>query len=410
LNAGRRVCNEGAQPKLAHCKYGDAELIEASSLPLVALPSQDGSFAVRLEGNKIAAVERVGDEAASWFAMPAPMNPHAHADRAFSVAASRPLSLRDAVEAASVARQAFTVEDVSRRARLFFERSLEHGTAHVRTHTDVDPVVGLRSIEGVMAARRDVAPRLGVDVIAFSTSRNDLSEATNVARLDEALTLRPDYIGASPNASRDPARAIERLLDLAERRDLPIDLHIDEHLDPTLMLIPLVAEAIIARGLIGRVIFSHACVLSVLEAKDLNRAIDLILRAGATVIALPETNLLLQGRGAGAPRARGITTFRELVAAGVSVRLGTDNVRDWFYPFGDGDLLETALIGAISMHIDDETALIGAICDGRSGLEVGDFADLLIVPSTNFHDAVARRPGRRVLIRRGEIISPSPNA
>ena len=66
------------------------------------------------------------------------------------------------------------------------------------------------------------------------------------------------------------------------------------------MLARMVADAVIARGLQGRVTLSHFCVLATLDAAAASALIDEIAHAGVTVVALPETNLFLQDRGEGA--------------------------------------------------------------------------------------------------------------
>ena len=164
----------------------------------------------------------------------------------------------------------------------------------------------------------------------------------------------------------------ESLFDLAEQSGLPVDLHLDEHLEPDHMLAGMVADAVIARGLQGRVTLSHLCVLATLGAAAASALIEKLARAGVTVVALPAANLFLQDRGEGSPIRRGVTLARELLAAGVPVRCGTDNIRDWFYPFGDGDMLETALFAAVAAHLDDQADLIRAICGGRRTIEEGD--------------------------------------
>ena len=57
--------------------------------------------------------------------------------------------------------------------------------------------------------------------------------------------------------------------------------------------------------------------------------------AGVMVAINPPTNLMLQGRGDGEPRRRGIPRVKELLAAGVMVAAGQDCIDDAFYPFGD---------------------------------------------------------------------------
>jgi len=382
--------------------------VDELRLDAVALPDRAGAVTLHLRAGLVAGIEPAPGSAPRWLALPGLVNLHAHADRSFAVASFRPGSLADALAAAAKASAAFTVEDVRARARRLFERSIGHGVTRIRTHTDVDPVVELRSMQGVLAARDDVSDRLDVEVIAFSTSRNDLAEHDSVKRLERAIELKPDLLGASLNSSADPARALAALLTLAERADLPIDLHLDEHLDGSRMLAPMVVEALIARGLQGRMTFSHLCALSTLEPAPAQALIEKMARAQITVIALPETNLLLQDRGDATPRRRGVTLVRELISAGVKVRFGTDNVRDWFYPFGDGDMLETAVAGAIATHLDHPLELAAAICGGRRTIAEGETADLVLIPASSFDDALARRPAGRIVFKNGCQVAGPP--
>ncbi len=214
-----------------------------------------------------------------------------------------------------------------------------------------------------------------------------------------------DLIGASLNSSADPPHALAALLDLAERADLSVDIHLDEHLEPGKMLTGLVADAVIARRLQGRVTLSHLCVLAALEDKAAAALIDKLARAEIGVVALPETNLFLQERGRTTPVRRGITRVRELLTAGVKVRLGTDNICDWFFPFGDGDMLETARMAAIASHLDDVPQLIAAACDGRRAIEEGNVADLVLVQASSFDDALARRPSERIVFKAGRQVA-----
>ena len=340
-----------------------------------------------------------------WLAFPAFANLHAHADRSFTVTSFRPRSFADALAESAKARGAFTAEDVQRRATLFLERSLAHGVTRVRTHTDVDPVVGMNSIEGVLAAKVAMSDKIDVDVIAFSTSRNNLAGAEAVSRLKDALDRKPGFLGLSINAAEDPKRTLEVLLDLAEESGLPVDLHIDEHLVAGQMAAPMAIKVIAARDFGRRVTFSHLCALSALEASDANALIEDIARVGITVIALPETNLFLQDRSDATPRRRGITLVRELITAGVKVRFGTDNVRDWFFPFGDGDMLDTGMFAAVAAGIDDDAILLAGLCDGRPALAPGQLADFVLVPASSIEDALARRPAGRIVFKAGRQVA-----
>jgi cytosine/creatinine deaminase len=72
-------------------------------------------------------------------------------------------------------------------------------------------------------------------------------------------------------------------------------------------------------------------------------------------------------------------------------------------------MLETALHGAITAHLDDPSDLIGAICDGRRSIEEGALGDLVLIPASSFDDALARRPSGRIVLKCGrQVAGPTP--
>src|SRR4029079_12716079 len=154
----------------------------------------------------------------------------------------------------------------------------------------------------------------------------------------------------------------------------------------------------------GRVTLSHLCVLATLGAAAASALIEKLAHAGVTVVALPAANLFLQDRGEGSPSRRGLTLMRELLAAGVPVRCGTDNIRDWFYPFGDGDMLETALFAAAAAHLTPTLDCIGAFCGGGRTSAEGEPADLVLLPASSLDDALARGPAGRVMFKGGRQV------
>lgn len=381
------------------------EGLRVHSIHSVALCDRAGSFDITLNGDRIESVVLAATGATpQWLVMPAFVNSHAHANRAFAAPARRPRSLADAVEAARLERTKATADGIRDRAKRLFERSLVHGTARIRTHTDVDTTTGMRAMEGVLAAAREIGDAIDVEIVAFANAAADPARSTTRDLLTEAVRLGAKLIGAVPALCREPSRTVDALLDLAVHLDVDVDFHLDEHLEVEASLLEWVAKATLERGLQGRVTVSHACVLAAMSDDAANRTLERMAEARITLVVLPELNLYLQGRGSGSPRERGIAPVLEALRAGVPVRFGTDNVRDWFFPFGDADLLETGYIGALGSHLDAPRELTAALCGGRRRVRVGDMADLVLIPASSFDDALARRPGCRVLVRRGRQI------
>jgi cytosine deaminase len=338
-------------------------------------------------------------------ALPPLADLHVHADRAFARGPRPARSLADAIDLVREIKLASSEDDVRRRAQRLFETALAHGTQRVRTHVDVDELIGRRGLHGVLAARDAVAGRVDVEVVAFATAYADPTTPDGVARLRAAADEGADLLGGVPRFHADPVASVHRILDLAAELGLRVDLHVDETSEPDGAVLEALADATLDRGLAGRVTASHTCALATLEPAAAARTIDKLARARITVVALPALNLFLQGRGDATPRVRGLTLVRELLAAGVDVRFASDNVRDVFYPYGDADPLEAAWLAGVAAHLDDEAALLAGVCDGRSRLEAGDAADFVLVDATSLVDALARRPAGRVVVRGGRVVS-----
>ena len=375
-----------------------------ASLASVGLPATEGAHELMFADGRIAALRPTAG-APARLALPAFADLHLHADRAFARGPRPPRSLADAVELVREIKLAATEETVRERAARLFERALKHGSLRLRTHVDVDEVIGERALHGVLAARAAVAGTLDVEIVAFATNSCDPATADGEARLRAAVAEGADLLGGVPAFHADPVSSVERLLDLAAELDRPVDVHVDEASTPDGFTLETLADATVAHGLEGRVTASHACALAVIDAAAARRTIEKVAAAGITVIALPALNLYLQGRGDGTPRVRGLTLVRELLAAGAPVRFGSDNVSDVFYPYGDADPLEAAWLAALAAQLDDEGAVLAGVCDGRSRLAVGDPADLVVVDAPSVQDALARRPGGRTVVRAGRIVS-----
>ncbi|TME07837.1 MAG: hypothetical protein E6I69_06980 [Chloroflexi bacterium] len=100
---------------------------------------------------------------------------------------------------------------------------------------------------------------------------------------------------------------------------------------------------------------------------------------------------------------RGMTRVAELRAAGVNVLFGQDCVKDGFYPFGRGSMLEVALISAHAAHLtskDDLAYALEAVTKAPAiswrledyGLRRGARADLQILPVPSWPEALRLQP------------------
>jgi len=95
---------------------------------------------------------------------------------------------------------------------------------------------------------------------------------------------------------------------------------------------------------------------------------------------------------------------------------GSDNIRDAWSPFGNGDMLERAMLIAYRANFrhDEELALAFDMVTAAAarvlalpayGLAVGGPADFLTVDASCVAEAVAGRPRRRLVVKAGRIIA-----
>jgi cytosine/creatinine deaminase len=324
------------------------------------------------------------------------------------------------LEGASAAYRSFaaaaTREDIIARAERTLDICLGHGTVAIRSHTNIESQSGVRGIEAMVETRERCRERMTLQVVAHLTS--DAPRKLDAARqwLAAAIAAGADVIGGVPQYADEPLAFLDLLFEFAERSGLPLDMHIDEHLDARRLLLDAVIERTRAHGMQGRVTAGHCCALSAAEPEEAKRIVTGLAEAGIAVVTLPAANLFLQGRDAERLPARGLTRVRELLAAGVPVAAGSDNIQDPFVPIGSGDLLEVArwtltaghlgladLPAAFEMVSASPAAIIGLGSDW--GIQTGARADLLITDCDDIDDLVATGATNRAVLVAGRVVA-----
>ncbi|MCQ0024212.1 hydrolase, partial [Streptomyces somaliensis DSM 40738] len=133
----------------------------ATALLLCGARLTDGrTVDVRLGGGRIEAVGTPGSlgphrarvDLAGYLLLPAPAEPHAHADTALGGDAAGPLP--------------YTAEDVRRRAVEAVLLQLGHGATAVRAHVRIGGARGLAPLEGVLGARRSLRGLADLSAVA----------------------------------------------------------------------------------------------------------------------------------------------------------------------------------------------------------------------------------------------------
>ena len=306
-------------------------------------------------------------------------------------------------------------EEFYQRARRAVEMAVSHGTTAIRSHITVDPRIGLRALRAVLKVKRDLGSIVTIQVVAFPTPDPRGVRGEQLDLLRQAVAEGADLLGGCPSLDPDHRRFTDLMFELAGELGTALDFHVDETDEPTVAALEYLAEKTLIEGFQGRVTAGHCSSLSAVPEDVALRVIGKVKEAGIQIVALPSCNLFLMGRGDRGLVRRGVTRVKEFLAAGVPVSYASDNVRDPFRPFGNGDMLEEALITAqvLQMGSDPELETVltmGTYYPARAlglpgyGTEVGDAADLVVLDAESAAEAIIGQREEEMVIRRGMVI------
>lgn len=352
-------------------------------------------------------------DATGWLALPPLADPHVHLDKALTIddAPNRTGDLAGAIEAWMAYRVELREDDVLRRARAATRIAALHGVTALRTHVDTGADIGLTGLRALVRLRDEVRDVLDLQIIAghgLPVTGPDGEAGTRVLRA--ALEAGADGVGGAPSLDPDPVGAWRALWSIAHEHGVPLDLHVDETLDPGVFLLEQIARDAAQRAVPLTV--GHVVSLSVQPEAARRRVARELAAAEVPVVTLPQTNLYLQGRGPSPLVPRGLTAVHELVAEGVLLASGADNLGDPFNPVSRIDPLETASLLLTAGHVDAARAL-DAVSDAARrvmglsapALEHDASADFVLIRATSLLDAVGRASPERQVWRRGVVVA-----
>jgi len=364
-------------------------------------------------------------DATGWRVLPAACEPHAHLDKALTgpridahIGSGAGNDLITAIAAWRDLLPGIDRADIAARATAAIGQYVSRGITTIRSHVDVT-VEGdrFRGVDALVAVRERLRGRVDLQVCLLAGDQADDGV------IAEAMARGVDVVGGCPHLAPDPHREVTRMLDLAERLDLPIDLHADEQTDVALpddeLDVVDLARQVLARGMAGagRVTASHCVRLGVLPPQRLGPVLELVAAAGLGVVALPITNLYLQGRDAAHSAPRGIAALRALLAAGIPLAAGGDNLRDPFNPIGRADPFETTSLLVTAGHLSTAEALAAVTTGARAvlgrpaaGPGAGQRADLLLVPDVDPGEVLAGAVDARVVLHGGRVVADTRTA
>jgi cytosine deaminase len=335
-------------------------------------------------------------------------------------------TLQEAIAQVAAAKKAFTAEDVHRRAAATLEQAILQGTTHMRTHLEVDPAVGLRSLEGVLPLVEEYRWGIDLQICVFPQEgllNNPGTDELMVAGLQRGARA----VGAAPYTDSHPRGQIDRVFELAREFDVDIDMHLDFGHTADDWDIDYVCAQTERFHYGGRVAVGHVTKLSVIPPARLQEVGRRAAGAGVALTVLPSTDLYLMGRHQDHGVLRGVVPVHTLLGLGVNCSLSSNNILNPFTPFGDCSLIRMANLYANICQVgkrDDIRECLEMVTARPArllrlpdhGLAVGKSADLVVLDAPTPEAAVAQlaaplwgfKRGRMTFTReRPKLLRPS---
>ncbi|MCY4467244.1 MAG: amidohydrolase family protein [Thiotrichales bacterium] len=374
---------------------------------LIAGAESEPPVDIGIEGGRIAAIEvglaAEGEEidvggrlVSSGF-----IETHIHLDKSCLLDRCKSVegTLEEAISEVAKVKQNFQPDDVRARAVKTLEKCILQGTTHMRTHLEVDPVVGLRSLDGIQPLVEEYKWAIDLEICVFPQEGLLNNPGTDELMI-EGLKRGCHVVGGAPYTDSDPPGQIDRLFEMAREFDVDVDMHLDFGNTPEGMTIEHVCNRTEEYGYGGRVTVGHMTQLSTLEVPDLERITRRLADAGVAVTVLPSTDLYLMGRHQDHSVLRGVVPVHKMLRHGVNCNLSSNNVLNPFTPFGDCSLIRMANLYANVCQVGqiDDTIECFDMVTRRSadllnlddyGVEVGKSADLVVIDNKDRQSAVA---------------------
>lgn len=280
-----------------------------------------------------------------------------------------------------------------------------YGTDFIRSHFNVDPTSGLKSLTNLEKALASKKHTVEAELVAFPQHglyyTDTLPILKDVAKLDAV-----SFIGGVDPYSLDGSieKSMEQITQLALDNNKGIDIHLHEMGESGMKTIEFLIDRTLENPqLKGKAFVSHAFALSRLTNVEAEKIAARLAEAGVGIVSsVPFGNMIMP-----------IPTLRKY---GVEVLIGNDNIQDHWNTFGSGNMLQKANLIAELYGYGTEFGLSRTLAfatryklpldnnGNQQWPKVGDEASMVFVEASCSAEAVSRISPVTSLIHKGNIV------
>jgi cytosine/creatinine deaminase len=310
----------------------------------------------------------------------------------------------NAVEVAAKVKEHYDRSWIIENGRRALALAALHGMLYVRAFADVDNLAGQEGLAAVLVLREEFKDLLQVQVVAFAED-GILREPGAADLIRESMRMGADVVGGHPFielTDEDAHQHVRVLFDIAEDFDADISMLVDDAGDPGLRQTEMMAVEAIRRGWTGRVLAHHARAMSSYPVPYYRRLAALLKKADMGVVTNPHTGPLF-------------TRVRELLADGIDVTLGQDDISDAYYPYGRNNMLEVAFLASHLLWMTTAQEMetlydMATIIPTRRmriehpGIIPGAPADLVVLAARSVLEALRWHEAPKHVVSRGQVV------
>lgn len=389
--------------------YGDSDsteiLVEDYKFKAVGTNLGDADEVIDLEGKLV---------------LPPYVDPHLHLDYIFSGLgegnANVSGTLFEGIQRWSDNKKDLTEDKVRKSALKGIQKEVSHGVQYIRTHVDVtDP--NLTGMKALLKLREELKDIVTLQLVAFPQEGFfRYKEGPELVR--KALEMGADVVGGIPHfeiSYEHGVESLKQIVDLALEFDVMIDIHCDENDDPNSRFLEVLNALVMEKNYGTKTTASHTTSFGAVEASYANKMMGLFKESKINFISCPTENAHLQGRGDVYPKRRGLTRVKELLENGSNVAFAQDSIADYWYPLGNGNMmniLDNGIHLAHYTHIDEINKALDLITTNGAnvlniedyGIKEGNSANFIVLDAHDAYEAVRERAEVLASVRNGEYL------
>jgi cytosine/adenosine deaminase-related metal-dependent hydrolase len=294
------------------------------------------------------------------------------------------------------------------RAEKMIELYLRNGHTHIRTHCNVDPVIGLGNLEATVNALKKYEDVLTYEIVAFP--QHGLLRSDSVQLIRDAMKNGATLVGGVDPATvdRNIEKSLATIFEIAVENNKGVDIHLHDPNTLGAFTFERMAYYTAEAGLKGRATISHGIALGDLQGDTLTEMAAILKEQEIDVTTTVPVN-------------RPTIPIPTLDKLGITVSTGHDSITDHWSPFGTGNSIQKLGVLAERFRMIDEYSLNRALKYASGGVtplndqgervwpKVGDDATMMLVNATCSAEAIARRASVEALFFKGKKVESKLN-